>query len=135
MVFTRPWSTTARRMAGPGNAKSHETGEHRRLQSEKPLNPHMTNTSSTITNGMPSVGADKAPPDLLSSVDPNFTPQDSVPENTERMTGGNRKEGVKKSRNSDLEVGEMVGGSFRVEPLRRTGEDSNTKRARLLCSQ
>jgi hypothetical protein len=33
----------------------------------------------------------------------------------------------------DIEVGELQGASFRVEPLRRTGEDMGTMRARLLC--
>jgi hypothetical protein len=28
----------------------------------------------------------------------------------------------------------MEGGKFKIEPLRRTGEDGNTMRARLLCS-
>lgn len=82
---------------------------------------------------MPSVGADKAPPELLSSVDPNFVPKDSVPENTERMTGGTQKGGPEVGVDAELDVGEMEGASFKVEPLRRTGEDGNTMRARLLC--
>ena len=93
----------------------------------------MTNTNSTIANEMPSVGADKAPPELLTSVDPNFTPKDSVPENTERMTGGTQKGGPESGTNAELDVGEMEGAKFKVEPLRRTGEDGNTMRARLLC--
>lgn len=36
--------------------------------------------------------------------------------------------------NSELGVGEMEGAKFKVEPLRRTGEDANTMRARLLCA-
>ncbi|KAI6784358.1 Succinate dehydrogenase assembly factor-like protein [Emericellopsis cladophorae] len=32
----------------------------------------------------------------------------------------------------ELEVGELEGAKFKIEPLRRTGEDANTKRARLL---
>lgn len=32
----------------------------------------------------------------------------------------------------ELGVGELPGGRFRIEPLRRTGEDEATKRARLL---
>ncbi|KAM4057685.1 flavinator of succinate dehydrogenase [Hirsutella rhossiliensis] len=32
----------------------------------------------------------------------------------------------------ELEVGELQGAKFRIEPLRRTGEDAKTKRARLL---
>jgi succinate dehydrogenase assembly factor 2 len=33
----------------------------------------------------------------------------------------------------DLEVGELQGASFKVEPLRRKGEDERTMRGRLLC--
>lgn len=88
---------------------------------------------------MPSVGADKAPPELLSSVDPDFVPKDSQPENTERMTGGTQNgEGNASSSSAassgELGVGEMEGAEFKVEPLRRYGEDLSTKRARLLCT-
>ena len=34
----------------------------------------------------------------------------------------------------DLEVGELQGAKFKIEPLRRVGEDDGTKRARLLCT-
>lgn len=34
----------------------------------------------------------------------------------------------------ELGVGELQGIKFRVAPLRRTGEDDDTKRARLLCA-
>jgi len=135
MVFTRPMSMTSRLMAGPGNAKTHDTAaDHRKIQSEKPLNPHMTNTTSTIANEMPSVGADKAPPELITSVDPDFTPKDSVPENTERMTGGTQTGAPEDGPNAEMGVGEMEGAKIKIEPLRRTGEDANTMRARLLCS-
>ena len=93
----------------------------------------MTNTTSTIANEMPSVGADKAPPELITSVDPKFVPKDSVPENTERMTGGTQQGGPEDGANSEMGVGEMEGAKFKVEPIRRTGEDGNTMRARLLC--
>lgn len=133
-LFTRPLSSTARLLASPGNAQPHEgTAEHRKIQQEKPLNPHLTNTNSTISNEMPSVGARKAPPEFLSAVEPGFVPKDSVPENTERMTGGTQGE-PKEGPNADMGVGEMEGAKFKVEPLRRTGEDPNTMRARLLCS-
>lgn len=140
MAFARTMSSTARRLAGPGNAQTHEgTEEHRKIQSSKPLNPHMTNTNSTISNEMPSVGAQKAPPELISSVEPDFVPKDSVPENTERMTGGTQKGAPSSGPNAEMEVGEMgvgemEGAKFKVEPLRRTGEDPNTMRARLLCA-
>lgn len=63
---------------------------------------------------------------MISSVDPKYVPKDAQPENTERMTGGTQNE-------KDLDVGEIEGGSFKVEPLRRKGEDDGTMRARLLC--
>ena len=93
----------------------------------------MTNTNSTIANEMPSVGADKAPPELITSVDPDFVPKDSVPDNTKSMTGDSQKGAPESGPNAELEVGEMEGAKFKVEPLRRTGEDGNTMRARLLC--
>jgi hypothetical protein len=34
----------------------------------------------------------------------------------------------------DLEVGELQGAQFKIEPLRREGEDLATMRARLLCA-
>jgi hypothetical protein len=83
---------------------------------------------------MPSVGAQKAPPELISSLDGDFTPKDSSPENTERMTGGTQKGAPETGPNSEMGVGEMEGAKFKIEPLRRTGEDPNTTRARLLCS-
>ena len=93
----------------------------------------MTNTNSTIANEMPSVGADSAPPELLTSVDPDFLPKDSVPDNTKRMTGGTQEGAPENGANAELGVGEMEGAKFKVEPLRRAGEDGNTMRARLLC--
>lgn len=107
---------------------------YRKQQKEKPLNPHMTNTNSTIANEFPAVGADKPPPEFISSVDGDFVPKDAVPENTERMLGGTQDAAPSGGMNEDLKVGEIEGGSFRVEPLQRTGEDANTMRARLLCS-
>ncbi len=122
-------------MAGPGNAKEHPNNpENQKIQKEKPLNPHITNTNSTIVYKMPSVGAEKPPPELISSVDGEYTPKDSVPENTERLTGGTQKGAPEDGPDAELGVGEMEGGKFKVEPLRRTGEDENTMRARLLCT-
>jgi hypothetical protein len=135
VVFTRQISTTHARRAGAGNAKIPETAEeHRKIQSDKPLNPHMTNTTSTIANEMPSVGAKKVPPELITSIEQDFTPKDSVPKNTERMTAGTQKGAPETGVNSEMGVGEMEGAKFKIEPLRRTGEDANTMRARLLCS-
>ncbi|KAM7204305.1 Flavinator of succinate dehydrogenase domain containing protein [Rhypophila sp. PSN 637] len=46
-------------------------------------------------------------------------------------SGNNNSDGGKPL-GRDLEVGELEGAKFRVEPLRRTGEDPATMRARLL---
>ncbi|KAL1600651.1 Succinate dehydrogenase assembly factor 2 mitochondrial [Paraconiothyrium brasiliense] len=123
------------------NKRANDTApEYRKFQTSRAVNPHLTNTTSTIANEMPNVGKDAPPPELLTSVDSSFTPKDAVPENTERMTGGtqgSKSEDVSGS-NQDLKgtkelgVGELEGASFKVEPLRRTGEDENTMRARLL---
>lgn len=71
----------------------------------------MTNTTSTIANEMPSVGNDAPPPELIKNVDPNFTPKDAKPDNTERMTGGTQgQEGSEVSgKNAELGVGELEG--------------------------
>lgn len=90
----------------------------------------MTNTNSTIANEMPAAGADSTPPELLTSLG-DFVPKDSVPENTERMTGGTQT--LEAGKNKDLEVGEIEGSEFKTEPKKRDGEDSGTIRARLLC--
>ena len=124
-IFTR------RRFASD---RQHENAPSwRETQKEKSLGPHLSHTTSTIANEMPSVGADKAPPELLTSVDPDFELADSVPESTEQSTNGTPTDAVAGTNSSELGVGEMEGGKFKVEPLRRTGEDGNTLRARLLC--
>src|SRR3954453_20488935 len=67
------------------NKRTNDTSEtYRKYQIEKPLNPHLTNTTSTIVNEMPSVGEDAPPPELITNIDGKFTPKDSVPKNTER---------------------------------------------------
>lgn len=120
MTIGRSLSTTPRRLVGPGNAKEYPTAEeHRKILRERPLNPHLPGTYSTIGNKMPSVGAHEQPPDLLTSVDPDFTSTES--------SSGARKD-------TEMGVGELEGAKFKIEPLRRTGEDLNTMRARLLCS-
>lgn len=135
MVSTRHFTFSSRHMAGPGNAKEHDTAQgHRKRQTEGPLNPHITNTNSTIANNMPNVGARTPPPELISSVDSQATPTDSVPENTERMTGGTQKGWPEEDYTGEMGVGELQGAKFKIEPLRRTGEDPSTMRARLLCS-
>ncbi|KAK5674616.1 Succinate dehydrogenase assembly factor 2 mitochondrial [Elasticomyces elasticus] len=128
----RPFSTTRARFVETNDRHNDTADAYRKYQMEKPLNPHMTNTNSTIANEMPKVGKDSAPPELITSLDPDFTPKDSSPENTEKMTGGTQAPAPESGPNAELKVGEIEGGTFRVEPLRRTGEDINTMRARLL---
>lgn len=131
---SRLLSTSFPRCADSNPDRRHDGSDaHAEAQKSKPLNPHLTNTTSTMKNDVPSVGADKAPPELISSVDPEYTPKDDAPENTEKMTGGTQPGDPKNVSKADLGVGEMEGAKFKVEPLRRTGEDSITMRARLLC--
>ncbi|KAH8702092.1 TPR repeat protein [Talaromyces proteolyticus] len=103
--------------------------EHREIQKKRPLNPHIPNTTSTQTNDFPKVGATSSPPEFLSSVDPNYKPADPYPGRIEHLTGGRQAPGPQKP---ELGVGEMEGITFKVEPLRREGEDVSTMRARLL---
>jgi len=117
----------------PNDRKHYNAEDFAKTQIDRPLNPHMTNTTSTISNQMPSVGVANAPPELLSAVE-DFKPKDSVPENTERMTGGTQKGEPDSGTNAELGVGEMDGVDFKVEPKRRSGEDANTLRARLVCA-
>lgn len=118
----------------PINERANDTAhKYRKFMMEKPLNPHMTNTSSTIANEFPSLGQDKPPAEMLTSLDPNYVPKDSVPKNTEKMTGGTQPGGPDKGPNAELNVGEMEGSKVKIEPNRRAGENEDTLRARLLC--
>lgn len=132
-IISRFLSTSLPRSADHKDRIHSNVEGYRETQTSKPDNTHLTNTTSTISNDMPSVGADKPSPEFLSTVDPKFTPKDSVPENVERMTGGTQKGAPEDGANADLDVGEMEGAQFKVEPLRREGEDPATMRARLLC--
>ncbi|ERF72895.1 hypothetical protein EPUS_08703 [Endocarpon pusillum Z07020] len=131
-ITSRLLSTTFPRSVDHKDRLHSNVEGYRETQISKANNPHLTNTTSTIANDMPSVGADKPSPEFLSTVDPKFTPKDSVPENVERMTGGTQKGVPEDGANAELGVGEMEGAQFKVEPLRREGEDPATMRARLL---
>lgn len=128
-------SSSSSSSSGGGPSEYSNAAAHRDLQKQRPLNPHLTHTASASANALPTVGADRAPPELLSAVDA----VDAVPENTERLTGGTQGHASPKGDpqalpKADLDVGEMEGAAFKVEPLRRTGEGDGTMRARLLCS-
>lgn len=129
-VAARPFGTTAIRSKDLNDRAHPNVSEHRDYQTKKPLNPHITNTTSTQTNDFPRVGEKSAPPDLISSVDPNYKPVDPYPGKIQHFTGGRQEPGTRKP---ELGVGEIEGVTFKVEPLRRSGEDATTMRARLLC--
>jgi hypothetical protein len=123
----RQFGTSALRLKDRSNPT---TDEHRANQSQKPPNQFVPNTTSTMTKDYPNVGEKPAPPEMLNSVEPNYRPADPYPGRIEHFTGGRQDNGAQKP---ELGVGEMEGITFKVEPLKRTGEDVTTKRARLLC--
>ncbi|KAI5856353.1 Flavinator of succinate dehydrogenase-domain-containing protein [Tricharina praecox] len=87
------------------------TNAYRESQLKKPLNPGL----SPSTPASSSVGVHNAPPELISSAA------------THPGLGGSFGD-----TEQELDVGEILSGQFRVEPLRRVGEDLKTMRARLL---
>ncbi|KAJ5606318.1 hypothetical protein N7510_009099 [Penicillium lagena] len=102
---------------------------HRENQTKKQPNQYVPNTTSTMTKDFPNVGEKPSPPEMLNSVDPNYRPADPYPGRIEHLTGGRQQNGAQKP---ELGVGEMEGITFKVEPLKRAGEDAATMRARLL---
>lgn len=132
-LATRSFGSSAVRLQdrdNEGMGPHSTTPKYRARQTERPPNPVVPNTTSTMTKDFPSVGENASPPELLSSVNPNYKPADAYPGKIEHFTGGRQETGAQKP---ELGVGEMEGITFKVEPLRRTGEDVPTMRARLLC--
>jgi hypothetical protein len=99
------------------------TAQHWEYQKGKTLNLNSTSTQAKV-------GGNNSPPDLLSSVDPEYKLADPFLGNAEHLPGAMKKQVKQKS---ELDAGEMEGIAFKVEPLRREGEDVNKMRARLLC--
>ena len=137
-TFTRPFTITAARLEKDPKDKdpSHAdvapslAPEHRDVQTSKIPNQFIPNTTSTMTGDYPKVGERTSPPEMLNSVNPEYRPADPYPGRVEHLTGGRQESGAQKP---ELGVGEMEGIRFRVEPLKRKGEDAATMRARLLC--
>lgn len=128
---SRSFGSTALRFKEPVKDRAPSTAPgHRENQAKKPPNQFVPNTTSTMTKDYPNVGSKPSPPDMLNSVDPNYRPADPYPGKIEHLTGGRQESGAQKP---ELGVGEMEGIKFKVEPLKRTGEDVTTTRARLLC--
>lgn len=129
-AFNRSFGTTARRSKVIKDRSYPTAPEYRENQANKPPNQFVPNSTSTMTKDYPNVGAKPSPPEMLNSVDPNYRPADPYPGKIEHFTGGRQDTGAQKP---ELGVGEMEGITFKVEPLKRTGEDVATTRARLLC--
>lgn len=129
-AINRSFGSTALRFNDENNRASANVSDHREIQANKPPNQAVPNTTTTMTKDYPKVGEKSAPPEMLNSVDPNYRPADPYPGKVEHLTGGRQESGAQKP---ELGVGEMEGVTFKVEPLKRTGEDTATKRARLLC--
>lgn len=132
-AINRSFGTSALRFKDPDvNDRAPSTAQgHRDNQVNKPTNQFVPNSTSTMTKDFPNVGKRPAPPEMLNSVDPSYRPADPYPGKIEHLTGGRQGQGPQKP---ELGVGEMEGITFKVEPLKRVGEDVTTKRARLLCS-
>ncbi|RPA96529.1 DUF339-domain-containing protein [Choiromyces venosus 120613-1] len=97
------------------------------IQKSKPLNPALPNTFSTNRpDSLQKVGFANAPPELLSSA------AEAARESTQNDRGPGLAGSFGDS-TPELSVGELASSAeFHIEPLRRTGEDVSTKRARLL---
>lgn len=132
-ALNRSFGTTALRLKDKDvNERAPSTAPgHRENQMNKPPNQFVPNSTSTMTKDYPTVGKKASPPEMLNSVDPNYRPADPYPGKIEHFTGGRQETGAQKP---ELGVGEMEGITFKVEPLKRVGEDVTTTRARLLCS-
>lgn len=128
--LNRQFGATALRLKD-GDEAAPEVKAHRANQANKAPNQFVPNTTSTMTKDFPNVGQKPPPPEMLNSVDPNYRPSDPYPGRIEHFTGGRQDNGAQKP---ELGVGEMEGITFKVEPLKRVGEELATKRARLLCS-
>ncbi|OQE08840.1 hypothetical protein PENVUL_c008G09966 [Penicillium vulpinum] len=125
----RQFGATALRLKDGSDEAAPEVKAHRANQANKPPNQFVPHSTSTMTKDFPNVGKKPAPPEMLNSVDPNYRPSDPYPGRIEHFTGGRQDDGAQKP---ELGVGEMEGITFKVEPLKRVGEDLTTKRARLL---
>ncbi|KAJ9484895.1 hypothetical protein VN97_g8465 [Penicillium thymicola] len=126
--LNRQFGAAAQRLKD-GDDAAPEVKAHRANQANKAPNQFIPNTTSTMTNDFINVGQKPPPPEMLNSVDPNYRPSDPYPGRIEHLTGGRQDNGAQKP---ELGVGEMEGITFKVEPLKRVGEELATKRARLL---
>ncbi|KAJ5779647.1 WD40-repeat-containing domain protein [Penicillium paradoxum] len=127
--LNRQFGTSALRLKDASDEAAAANKAYRAEQAGKSPNQFIPNTTSTMTKDFPSVGNKPPPPEMLNSVEPNYRPSDPYPGRIEHFTGGRQDDGAQKP---ELGVGEMEGITFKVEPLKRVGEEAATKRARLL---
>ncbi|PLB40083.1 40S ribosomal RACK1 domain-containing protein [Aspergillus candidus] len=128
-AFSLPTASTATLPRAFGTSAPRLNSDSNDKKKQQQPNQAIPNTTSTMTKDFPKVGDKPAPPDMLSSVDPDYRPADPYPGKVEHFTGGRQGSGPQKP---ELGVGEMEGITFKVEPLKRDGEDVSTMRARLL---
>ncbi|KAJ5544701.1 hypothetical protein N7535_006911 [Penicillium sp. DV-2018c] len=128
-TLNRQFGASALRLKDTKDEAADAVKAHRSYQADKTPNQFVPNTTSTMTKDFPNVGENPPPPDMISSTDPNYKPNDPYPGRIEHLTGGRQHDGAQKP---ELGVGEMEGITFKVEPLKREGEEVATKRARLL---
>ncbi|CAG8906149.1 unnamed protein product [Penicillium egyptiacum] len=131
-TITRPnrqFGATALRLKDGSDKAPQEVKAHRANQANNSPNQFVPNTTSTMTKDFVNVGRKPAPPEMLNTANPNYRPSDPYPGRIEHFTGGRQDNGAQKP---ELGVGEMEGITFKVEPLKRVGEELATKRARLL---
>ncbi|KAF8476246.1 Flavinator of succinate dehydrogenase-domain-containing protein [Kalaharituber pfeilii] len=152
-VAARPFTSRQCLLKDPYTTTEDESYAH--SQTAKPLNPHLTNTTSTIRpdSHHPTVGAHNVPPEFISSVDSSFNPKDTHdPAYTQHLTGGTQdglgpkssppgsgmtsdspaKTSPQPTYQTDTDVLSHLNSSFTVNPLPRDHEDAPTMRARLL---
>ncbi|RPB22523.1 DUF339-domain-containing protein [Terfezia boudieri ATCC MYA-4762] len=120
----------------PPQSPSSASSDYAHRESTTPLNPHLTNTTSTLHPSTPSIGAFPPPPEFLSTVSPSYNPLDSNPENTARLTG-NTQDGLGSPTSSTppyhtpTEVLTHLHTTFTIPPIPRSSEDLPTLRSRL----
>ena len=100
--------------------------------STKEKSPHLPNVTSTLGRDVPNVGSAPAPPEFLSTVDPNWKPLDAgTGEGREGEVSGSQRPGHRAAGGSNADNTDWR--QLRIDPKVRANEDDKTMRARLVC--
>ncbi|KAK6358998.1 succinate dehydrogenase assembly factor 2 [Orbilia brochopaga] len=94
---------------------------------ETPNQPHLTNTTSTLTGDFPSVGKQPAPPEFIGSVAPQRAQAEDETAGAGRVSGSD----AQRSDGGPVDASQSEWAKFMAEPIKRI-EDENTMRARLV---